>query len=252
MTISEPQAAHLKQLRNLWKAAFGDGDDFLDMFYTTAYAPHRCRCILDGDRVAAVLYWFDCSCEGRKLAYIYAVATDPAYRNRGLCRLLMDDTALHLKICGYACALLRPQEEGLWKMYGKMGYIPATCIREFTCQAAGEPIMLTELSAEAYARLRKTMLPPGGVLQEGENLSYLAGYAKFYQGPGFLLTAFPDGNRLIGCEILGDVTKAPAVLLTLGLESGTFRCPGSENNFTMYLPLMENPPKPEYFAFVFD
>ena len=77
MTITEPQPCRMPGLRALWKAAFGDSDDFLDMFYTTAYAPHRCRCMVDGDRVAAALYWFDCTCEGQKLAYLYAVATDP-------------------------------------------------------------------------------------------------------------------------------------------------------------------------------
>ena len=148
MTISEPNPSLIPQLRDLWKAAFGDSDEFLDMFYATAYASERCRCVLDGNTVAAVLYWFDCTCQGQKLAYIYAVATDPGYRNQGLCRRLMEDTASHLKNEGYAGALLLPQDPELRQMYGKMGYVPCTSIGECTCQAGGDPLNMTELTAE--------------------------------------------------------------------------------------------------------
>lgn len=252
MTISEPKPHQLGQLRALWKAAFGDGDDFLDMFYERAYAPHRCRCVLDGETVAAVLYWFDCTLEDQRLAYIYAVATDPSYRNRGLCRMLMADTAAHLKAQGYAGALLLPQDPGLRQMYGTMGYSPCTTVREFTCQAGEEAVPLTELTPEAFARLRQTMLPPGSVLQEGENLAYLSGYAKFYQGPELLAALFPDGEHLVCCELLGDVTRAPGILRSFQAKSGSFRCPGTGKDFAMCIPLVENFRKPAYFGFPFD
>lgn len=252
MTISEPRACHMASLRNLWKAAFGDTDEFLDMFYAAGFSPHRCRCILDGDQVAAVLYWFDCTCEHQKLAYIYAVATDPSYRNQGLCRRLMADTHAHLKLQGYAGAMLLPQEPGLRNMYSKMGYAPCTSLREFECKAAGESVPLTELAPETYANLRKTMLPPGSVIQEGENLSYLSGFTKFYKAEDTLAVIFQDEQALICYEILGNVSKAPAILQALGAPSGTFRCPGGGKDFAMYTSLEPHCPTPQYFAFAFD
>ena len=252
MIISEPNPSHMPQLRRLWKAAFGDGDEFLDMFYTTAYAPQRCRCVLDGDIVAAVLYWFDCTCEGQKLAYIYAVATDPGYRNQGLCRRLMEDSANHLKNEGYAGALLLPQDAGLRQMYGKMGYLPCTDIGEEIIQAAGKPLALTELTAEEYAKLRKTMLPPGSVIQEGENLTYLAAFSCFYRTEDTIAVLFRDETRIICYEILGDMTKAPRIIRTFEAQEGFFRFPGKKKPFTMYLPLVENCPNPRYFSFAFD
>ena len=252
MIISEPLPSQIPQLRNLWKTAFGDGDDFLDMFYTSAYAPHRCRCLLDEERIVAVLYWFDCTCNGRKLAYLYAVATDPAYRNQGLCRRLMADTHAHLKEQGYAGALLLPQDSGLQQMYGKMGYAPCTSLREFECTAAGEPAALTELTAATYAALRAPMLPAGSVIQEGENLSYLAGYCKFYQGPDFLAVVFPDADQAICYEFLGNVTGAPAFLQALGAKKGIIRTSGTGKDFAMYTSFVPNCPKPKHFAFAFD
>ena len=252
MIISEPNHSQMPQLRQLWKTAFGDDDAFLDMFYTSAYAPHRCRCMLDGDRVAAALYWFDCTCEGQKLAYIYAVATDPDYRNQGLCRRLMADTHAHLKAQGYAGAMLLPQDPGLRQMYGKMGYLPCTSIGERIFQAAEKPAALTELTADDYARLRKTMLPPDSVIQEQENLSYLANLSRFYRIEDTIAALFLDRNRVICYELLGDITKAPEIIRTFGALDGLFRFPGTEKAFTMYLPLVENCPKPRYFAFAFD
>ena len=251
MTITEPKPQHMASLRDLWKAAFGDSDEFLDMFYSTAYAPQRCRCILDEDKVAAVLYWFDCTCEDRKLAYIYAVATDPGYRNLGLCRRLMADTHAHLKALDYAGAMLLPQDPGLRKMYATMGYGPCTTIREFQVEAAGEPVPLTELTPKTYAARRKTMLPPGSVIQEGENLSYLSGFSRFYHAEDTLAVLVQD-EAIICYELLGDVTKAPGILRALGAKSGTFRCPGTGKDFAMYTAFTPNCPQPAYFAFAFD
>ena len=208
--------------------------------------------MLDGDRVAAVLYWFDCTCEGQKLAYIYAVATDPGYRNLGLCRRLMTDTHTHLKHLGYAGAMLLPQDPGLRQMYGKMGYEPCTSLQEISCQASSESVILTELSAETYADLRKAMLPPGSVIQEGENLSYLAGFAKFYQSMDTLAVILREGDQVICYELLGDMTKAPAILRAMDADSGIFRGPGAGKDFAMCTSFMPNCPKPQYFAFAFD
>ena len=252
MIITEPREQHMASLRGLWKAAFGDTDEFLDMFYATAYAPHRCRCILDGNRVAAVLYWFDCTCGDQKLAYIYAVATDPCYRNQGLCRRLMADTHAHLEAQGYAGAMLLPQNPGLRRMYGTMGYEPCTSVQEFKFQASGESVTLTELTVEAYAKLRKPMLPTGSVIQEKENLSYLSGFAKFYQAVDTLAVMVQEGEHVICYELLGDMAKAPAILQALGAKDGTFRRPGAGMDFAMLTMFSPDCPKPQYFAFAFD
>ena len=77
-----------------------DEDAFLDTFFSVAFSPDRCRCILDHENLQAVLYWFDATCENQKFAYLYAVATDPASRGRGLCRMLMEDTRRYTDLRG--------------------------------------------------------------------------------------------------------------------------------------------------------
>lgn len=247
MVITAPDASHIPGLRQLWKLAFGDSDAFLDSFFETAYSSERCCCIADGDAVAAALYWFGCQWEGRKLAYIYAVATHPDYRGRGLCRKLMGDTHALLARQGYDGVLLVPQEPGLRNMYAAMGYRDATRVCQFRCEA-GEKTALSAVDGETYAKLRRQYLPEGGVIQEKENVAFLARYAKFYAGEDFLVAV--SGEQIV--ELLGNASKAPGILGTLGLAFGNFRMPGGDTPFAMFLALKENVPVPSYFGLAFD
>ena len=251
MSAVYPNESLIPGLRDLWKKAFGDTDEFLDLFFSTAYAPDRCRCIPRGDAVQSVLYWFDCFLEGQKIAYIYAVATDPACRGRGLCRQLMEDTMEILRDRGYAAAALLPQEEWLINMYAGMGFTPCTTVTEqlFT---AGKSISARKIDQGEYARLRRQLLPHGGVIQEDENLAFLAGMASFYTGDGFLAAVMENDGELWCPEFLGDPVSFPGLVKTLGFFEGRARMPGSERPFAMFRPLTKDAPTPHYFGLVFD
>lgn len=251
MRTDFPTAAQIPQLRSLWKEAFGDTDAFLDLFYSVAFSPRRCRCITEEGIVTAALYWFDISCDGQKFAYIYAVATAAASRGRGLCRRLMEDTAEVLIAQGYQGALLVPQEGGLRTMYGKMGYLPATAVDQFFC-AASAPVPVQEISAQEYARRRETLLPPGSVALDAESLAFASRLARFYEGPELLAAASREAEHLRILEFLGSQEGAPGLVAALGATEATCRAPGGDTPFSMYLPLTPDCRKPDYFAFNFD
>lgn len=249
MNIDYPTQEQLPTLRKLWKQAFGDTDEFLDRFFSTAYAENRCRCLTLQGQVAAALYWFDCTANSEKYAYLYAVATDPAFRGQGLCRALMENTQDLLKRQGYAGTVLVPGEPGLFTMYEKMGYADLSGADSLSL-AAGAPIPLRQVTAEEYAAARLALLPPGGIVQERENLRFLSSYAKFYAGNSFVLAAVTEGTHLQCTELLGDRTAAAGIVAALGLQTGTFRTPG-KNRFSMYHPL-KDAPTPGYFGLAFD
>ena len=242
MRIDYPAENQMDDLRRLWKEAFGDTDAFLDIFWSTAFAPDRCRCITIDGQVAAALYWFDCQFENRPLAYIYAVATSKAFRKQGLCRKLMDDTRALLLELGYSGILLVP-EMHLIGMYESMGYKTCSTVTEFSCRRSDTPIALREIDAEEYAVLRRQFLPEGSVLQENEGLQFLSKITKLYTGDGFLYAN--------DAELLGNADAAPGILAALGKDSGQFRCPGGDIPFAMYLPL-DGTPAPSYFGLAFD
>ena len=240
-----------EQLKNLWHLAFGDGMEFIDLFFRTGYSPDRCLYLEEKGQITAALYWLDCEYRGQKQAYIYAVATHPDHRGKGLCRILMNKTHELLRQQGYHAALLRPADEGLRRMYRKMGYHTATCVTEFNCTAAGTT-SIRAIGAEEYAALRRAFLPEDGVLQDGVSLTYLASYAQLYAGADFLLAGIGDQEEFVGLELLGNRDAAPGILAALAYKTGHFRCPGSQIPFGMFLPLAEDAKKPGYLGLVFD
>lgn len=249
MIIEKP--ASTKPLRLLWKQAFGDSEAFLDSFFSAGFSPDRCRQLTLDGKLAAALYWFDCIWEGKPIAYLYAVATDPAYRGRGLCRALMEDTHRHLLSLGYSGTILVPGSPALFRLYEKLGYRTCSHIREFTCDAAA-PIPLRPIDAAEYAALRRALLPPGGVRQEGPPLAFLQTQASFYAGPNFLLCASLDGNTLTVPELLGSASAAPGITAALGAHRGRFRTPGTDKPFAMYHSLTSATKSPAYFALALD
>ena len=73
----------------LWQLAFGDDGAYVDNFYQTYYKPERMLLLEEDGVVQSMTAWFDTQLvlpgEGRfRAAYLYAVATDPAARGRGL------------------------------------------------------------------------------------------------------------------------------------------------------------------------
>lgn len=240
-----------QSLRRLWQEAFGDDDPFLDAFFSTAYSPRRCRTLHVSGQLAAALYWFDCSFQGQKIAYLYAVATVKAFRGRGLCRRLMEDTHRHLADLGYAGTLLVPGEASLFQMYTGLGYETVSGISEFSCTAAPGKLTLEQTSRDEYARLRRQLLPAGGVLQEGENLAFLETQYSFFKGAGCLLAASRRDENLFCAELLGDCSAAPGILAALGCQDGTFRTPGNTRPFAMYHAFTDAP-APSYFGLAFD
>ena len=251
MNTTAPADSLIPSLRDLWKAAFGDTDAFLDDFFSTAYAPHRCRCIVMDGKAAAALYWLDCSCEGRKLAYIYAVATHPHHRGKGLCRTLMSETMEVLKQGSYDGVVLVPQKPGLIRMYASMGFTPCSGVTEFHVMA-GDPIPVRKIGVEEFAQLRRNFLPQNGVIQENENLPFLSTQVCFYAGKNWI-SAVAEVNGMLWCpELLGDPDVTPGLVNTLGYREGSFRMPGDGRPFAMFRPLVEDCPPPAYFGFAFD
>lgn len=233
-------------LRTLWSECFGNEDNWIDTFLGTAFDPAHISTLNRQGRLAAALCWMDCFCDGRKLAYLYAIATAPEYRHQGLCRELMERTHRRLADLDYAGAILVPAGGDLRQMYAKMGYVNFGGVREIAVQA-GQARSLRQITEEAYAALRRVHLPEGGVIQENGAVEYLAAGAELYAGQDFLLAM--SGN--LGLELLGNSEAAPGILGALGLTDGRFRVLGEEP-FAMYRSMTKDEWTPGYFGLAFE
>ena len=250
MRIDKPQTRHIPDLRELWREAFGDTEDFLDQFFGKAFSPDRCRCVLEGDKPVAAVYWFHEFCRGKPVAYLYAVATRITCRGRGLCRELLARTHRDLEALGYAGAVLVPADPELAGMYRRMGYEFFGGVTDIPASAGETAAALEPVDGETYHRLREKYLPAGSVFPDKTYLPFLESQARLYAGEDFLLAAVREEECLVGLELLGNVAAAPGILKALGMEAGTFRTPGSEKTFAMYRGFGA-PGEPAYFGLAF-
>ena len=248
MNIEKPTANDLPALKALWAEAFGDTEEFISLFFTRGFAPERCRCIKK-DGILAALYWFDCPWMGKKLAYIYGVATRKDARGNGLCAALMENTHQHLKESGYAGAVLVPAKADLRTYYRRFGYENCGGVKEITATATA-PVSVQPVSTEAYSAMRQTLLPEKGVALQGEMLTFFSHLAAFYAGDGFLFAAAWEDGKLRLPELLGHCPDLGGIAAALNADSVTCRVPG-ETEFAMYLPF-DGTEAPGYFGIALD
>jgi GNAT superfamily N-acetyltransferase len=248
MTVDMPRQVQIPQLRALWQQAFGDSEEFLDGFFATGFDHRRCRCITWNDRVVAALYWFDCLWEGRKLAYIYAVATDENFQGKGFCRNLMEDTHRHLQKLGYFGAVLVPGSEGLFGLYGKLGYKTFSPRLWQEVVAGGEPSAVRAITAQEYAEKRKAYLPEGAIVQEGATLKYLATFAWFFEAENCLFCGGGGEEQFLMQEFLGEREQLPGILAALEVKTARVPVPGFGTDSAMYYPLTYQEDLPVYFG----
>jgi len=131
-------------LRSLWKRVFGDSDVFLDTFFREIYVPGMAAVMEDEGVIVSAAY---CVPFG-EARYIYAVATDPAYRGRGCGR------AVTIAAADGEGAYLCPASSALRSWYmDVMNAVPASFRPSLS--PAG---VLTPISAEEFVRRREALL----------------------------------------------------------------------------------------------
>lgn len=227
MTIEfrPPRVGEEPQLQALFTEAFGDAR-FTELFFQRGYSPNRC--FLAAERqVLAALHWFDCDLHGRRFAYVYGIAAFESCRGQGIGSALIRAAIEHLRQ-SYEAILLVPAEDGLFGYYERFGFSAVSTICQETV-LPGAPLPLRKLSTSEYAALRRKLLPPNGVIQEGAALELLDGYADFYATENALCAV---SGRLIW-ELLGDKRDAPGILGALDIPEATVRTPGTDRPFAM-------------------
>lgn len=202
--------------RALWALAFGDSGPYVDNFYQTYYRPERMLVLEEEGAVRAMTAWFDTRFvlpgEGSfRAAYLYAVATHPQCRGRGLARALLAWADGYFRSIGVEAVTTVPAQPSLHRFFGDNGF--RECFTHTQgCLAppfapGGDGAGLEPLSPGAYAALREERLSavPHIALPE-EAVAYQAGACALAPGGG--LYALPTAH-------------GPAALCAEGLEDGS-------------------------------
>ena len=246
--------AELPALQALWTRCFGDGPAVSGAFWDR-FPPEEHTRIVAGDGVEAMASWMPVSLAGEAGAYVYAVATAPEHRGRGLCRALMGELEAALAAEGITFAALCPAEASLYAFYAKMGYEAAFFRRTWQTPAGDREIALTPVEPDEYGALREQYLQAPHCVWKEAALAYLqATGTRFYQIPDgcAAVASLPDGkNRIV--ELLGPEENAAALCRSLGAASAEVSTPGMELAQGMAKPLRFGQKiPPAYLGFAFD
>ena len=149
-------------LKALWKQAFGDTDAEIDSFFKTVYPEATGFCAEEDGAVIAMLFALPLTLahgeEMQKAAYLYAVATDEAFRGRGVCRALMEFAERTLRKRYVSCLLLVPETEKLASYYETMGYVRQDSCTAQTLHTDAPQGAAAVVTPQEYAGLRETAL----------------------------------------------------------------------------------------------
>lgn len=150
-------------LQALWAQCFGDAPAETELYFS-AYAYSRSVFTArQAGQIAAMAIWFPVTVIGADgaespAAYLYAVATDAAFRRRGICRSLLNFAEQTLCRQGIVRTVLVPAGEELFAFYQKMGYETAFFCREFSVSGGASGARVQPVSAAQYYQLRQMLL----------------------------------------------------------------------------------------------
>ena len=123
-----PETADLTQLHALWKDVFGDEEGYIDLFFSRAFAGSHPFAVVENGEVQSALYLLDCQLQSGARRYdgyyLYAAATKPQYRRRGLMRALIEEAKAFMHETGKDFIVLVPATKPLYDYYEKFGFVP--------------------------------------------------------------------------------------------------------------------------------
>ncbi len=124
--VQFPVEKDIPSLKELWHISFGDDYGYINKFFSTAFQKENTLVIYDGDIAVSALYlmeshiWKDSKMY--KAYYVYAVATLPSHRGKGLMTALLNEAEVVAKQRDISYLFLVPANAPLYDMYEKLGY----------------------------------------------------------------------------------------------------------------------------------
>ncbi len=121
----------LKQIR---KVCFGEDDDFLDAYFSTRFTEDNTLLYCVDNTPVASLTLLEAELvfpEGNvPVSYVFAVATLPEFRRKGIAEALSAYADDILRTRGVKASFLVPASEALFNYYTKLGYKPDIFVEE--------------------------------------------------------------------------------------------------------------------------
>ena len=116
--ICRADKSDIGQLKLIWRQIFEDDEKVIDKFFSLVYDKSRTYVWREHDEIESVLYMIP---KGRGV-YLYALATLPRCRKRGIMSSLIEHSLADADEAGAEYAFLIPAEQELCHYYEKFGF----------------------------------------------------------------------------------------------------------------------------------
>ena len=149
-------------LIRLWIKVFGDEREYVELLFQCEKGICDTFAYHDGGSVCSALYLLDCTLnfngKDYKGKYLYAAATDPKYRQKGIMGTLISEAQEYCNKSGLDFIALVPANDELYRYYERFGFI--TAMHRKTVFSSTENIFeaATEISADEYFSERRRYL----------------------------------------------------------------------------------------------
>lgn len=243
------RADEARDLRPLWRACFGDGEDFAACYETGMFRPDRVELALWEGTVVAMLTVLPAGLclpgYGQvRAGCVYGVATLPSHQKRGLATNLLDQALFRRLGHGTDCLAVVPDTPELFGYYGRtMGAQTAFYVREVRLgigDLSSQMILRAETaSVEEYLTLRRRCLQGRTYLDwDREAVAFQRAICRQEGGDLYRFPGAPDccaaaqrneDGQLMVCELLAPETQLRAclagLLTTMECQEATVRLP---------------------------
>ncbi len=106
----------------LWQEVFGDDEAFIDHFLICHHQPQQLFTHWEKEELVAMLHLIPFQHEGKRVGYLYGIATAPRARHQGLATRLIQQAIEKAKEEQFSALILIPANEGLRSFYSRFGF----------------------------------------------------------------------------------------------------------------------------------
>ncbi|MDR3645543.1 MAG: GNAT family N-acetyltransferase, partial [Clostridia bacterium] len=211
--IRPAREADRQAAAQIWRACFtGDDDAYIASFLDACFGQARCLLDFEGTEPAAMVHLLpmELRAGGRALPAqcLYAAATLPQCRGRGIMRRLIEASVQSGLEAGRACTVLMPASQSLYRFYAASGFRDVNALRCASLSRA-------ELEAAAGGEPAAALLPPDYARMEALRRRHFEN-AALWEGamPRFV---FEEWTRTGGSALMSDEGYALVIMQEDGL-----------------------------------
>lgn len=147
-------------LTDLWQKVFSDSRDYVELIFDFSYDENIiCFAEIEDEKAVSAFYLLESEIllegESFKGYYLYAAATLPSHRSKGLMSKLIGEALEYCKKEGFDFISLVPSEKSLYDYYSRFGFLSRMYknnIELFSASAANSKLI--PINAEEYFSVR--------------------------------------------------------------------------------------------------